>query len=359
MKKMVFSFLALTLLLLAALGGYALREMGAKPSAEEIKNFEKLPYFKDGEFQSPQKLVYDFDNIRNGPAGFLRFLSRSPFAPDGELPLVSLNRKSFGEPAEDWAFYWLGHSSALLELGRKRILFDPVFGNAAPIPLAVPRYGKAPIERDELPKIDYVVITHNHYDHLERKTVQALKNAHFVVPLGVGAALRGWGIDKDKISELGWGNAFVDDGISISAETAVHYSNRGLGDRNKTLWNSYVVEGAGKKIYWAGDTGYGTHFAEIGKKYGSFDLAAIEIDGWNTGWPNTHLFPKEVVKAADELNVQKIIPLHWAVFDLALHPWHESIDMVLEEARKTGLVVLTPKMGEKIIPDKTRTTTWW
>ncbi len=359
MKKMLLSVIVVLLVGIAAAAVYAVREMGAKPSAEEVENFAKLPYFKDGEFQSPEKLVYDFDNVRNGPAGFLRFLSRSPFAPDRELPTTFLTKESFAEKPADFALYWLGHASVLTELAGRRILFDPVFGNAAPIPFAVPRYGKAPVEAKDLPPIDYVVITHNHYDHLERKTVLALKDAHFIVPLGVVAALRGWGVDAGHITELGWGDDFAAGGIKIVAETAVHYSGRGLGDRNKTLWNSYIIEGAGKKIYWVGDSGYGSHFAEIGQKYGPFDLVTIEIDGWNTGWPNTHLFPDEAVKAAGDLKAKQILPLHWAVFDLALHPWHESIDMVLEKAQKTGLDVLTPKIGDKIVPGKTRTEKWW
>lgn len=190
--KVLLKMFIVLVIILAALFAYALREIGRSPSREEIKEYEKLPYFKNGEFQSPQKMVYDFKNVRNGPASITRFLTQSPFAPNKKLPQVKLTQKSFSNTPENYAFYWLGHSSAILELDGKRIIFDPVFGNAAPIPFMVPRYNPAPITRNELPKIDYVIITHNHYDHLERKTVQALKNAHFIVPLGVGAALRGW-----------------------------------------------------------------------------------------------------------------------------------------------------------------------
>lgn len=340
-------------------GGLVLREIGQSPSADELKKYESLPYFQNGEFQSPQKLVYDFDNVRNGPAGWLRFAKRSPFAPKQELPMKTLSASDFSQPASDFALYWLGHSTGMLELSGNRILFDPVFGNAAPISLMVPRYGSAPIKAKDLPHIDLVVITHNHYDHLERKTIQQLKNSHFVVPLGVGAALRGWGIKDKNITELGWGDEFDQNGIKIVAEPAVHYSSRGLGDRNKTLWNSYVVQSSDKNIYWSGDSGYGVHFEQIGKKYGNFDFAAVEIDGWNTGWPNTHMFPKEVIKAATELQAKQLLPLHWAVFDLALHPWHESIDMLLEENKNTGIKILTPMMGEKIDDQNLPTVQWW
>lgn len=356
-KVMLYIFL-IAIIIVGSLAAYAWREMGASPSPEELRTYEKLHYFKNGQFQSPQQMVYDFNNVRNGPAGFARFLTQSQFAPRIELPKISLKRDSFGEPAAEFAFYWLGHSSAIMETAGKRLLFDPVFGNAAPLPFGVPRFGNAPLDRKELPPVDYVIITHNHYDHLERKTVQVLKESHFIVPLGVGAALRGWGVPAEKISELGWGDSFDADGLKITAETGVHYSGRSLKDRNKTLWASYVIQTAGKKIFWSGDSGYGSHFAEIGQKYGPFDLAAIEIDGWNTGWPNTHLFPSEAVQAARDLQTKRFIPLHWAVFDLALHPWHESIDMLLDEAQGTELIIQTPKLGERI-DFNSETSRWW
>lgn len=356
-KTILYSLIII--LILAGIGAvFIFNEFGGNPTEEEYKKYENLPYFKNGEFQSPQKLVYDFNNVRNGPAGFARFLQKSVFAPKGHLAKTELTRESFSEKPSDFAVYWLGHSSAIMEIGGKRIIFDPVFGNAAPIPFAVPRYDKAPIERSNLPRIDYIIITHNHYDHLEKKTVQQMKEGHFIVPLGVGATLRSWGVTDDRITELGWNDIFETNGLKITAEEGVHYTNRSPWNRNKTLWNSYILESADKKIFWAGDTGYGKHFARIGQENGPFDFAALEIDGWNTGWVNTHMFPKEVVQAAQDLNVKNILPIHWAVFDLALHPWHESIDMVLEEAEGKNLNIMTPKMGDKIDLNS-QTTHWW
>ncbi len=359
MKRMIAVVCVLILAFVAGLALYARREMGKMPSEAELKTYEKLPYFKDGEFQSPQKLVYDFDNVRNGPANWARFLMKSPFAPEKPLPRIELKSKDFADKPGEFVLYWLGHSSAIIELDGKRLLFDPVFGNAAPLPLAVPRYGKAPLSREDLLAIDYVVITHNHYDHLERRTVQALKLSRFIVPLGVGAALRGWGVPDENIRELGWNDTFDKEGLRVIAMPAVHYSGRGLGDRNKTLWNSYILQSGGKSIYWVGDTGYGSHFKTIGDKYGPFDLATVEIDGWNTGWPNTHMFPEEAAKAMQELKAKNVVPVHWAVFDLALHPWHESIDMFAEALKGSGIGLLTPLMGQKIIPGESKTEKWW
>ena len=345
---------------LAIIGGfYVKREIGQSPSAAELKAYEKLAYFQDGSFQSPQKMIYDFNNVRNGPASWLRFAHRSPFAPKQDLPYIPLSPSIFQPQASAFALYWLGHSTALLELNGRRILFDPVFGNAAPIPFMVPRYNRSHIQLNDLPPIDFVIITHNHYDHLERQSIQALQSSHFIVPLGVGAALRGWGIKPENITELGWQDSFTDSQFTLIAETAVHYSGRGLGDRNKTLWNSYIIKSPQYKIFWSGDSGYGSHFQTIGKQYGPFDLAAIEIDGWNTGWPNTHMFPHEAIKASQELKASRFLPIHWGVFDLALHPWHESIDMLLEQNQNSNLTILTPLMGEKIDQSHQPTQPWW
>lgn len=360
--KRVLKFILKTLILIIAIisiaGIFVWNEFGANPSKEEEKSYTKLSYYKDGQFQSPKKLARNPKNVRNGPSGFARFLSKSPFAPKDKLPKIMLNKDSFANTPEDFALYWLGHSAAILELDGKRMIFDPVLENAAPIPFAVPRYDEAPINRENLPAIDYIVITHNHYDHLERKTVQFIKDGHFIVPLGLKTLLKGWGVDETRITELGWGDSFEENGFKITAEEGVHYSNRSPFNRNKTLWNSYIIKSPSKNIFWCGDTGYGEHFVRIGEEYGPFDFAALEIDGWNTGWPNTHMFPSEVIQAAKEVGVKNILPIHWAVFDLALHPWHESIDMILEEAQGTDINVLTPQMGEKIDLES-ETSYWW
>jgi L-ascorbate metabolism protein UlaG (beta-lactamase superfamily) len=357
--KMLTYVLSTLLLLIGLIVWHIWNNFGKNPSPQEQEKYAKLPYYKNGQFQSPEPLYYDLNNIRNGEVGFIHMLIKSKFAPNHKLPKVMLDRSSFPKIPEDYALYWLGHSTVILELNGKRLLFDPVFDHAAPIPLALLRYDEAPIKRRDLPIVDYVVITHNHYDHLEKKTVQAIKEGHFIVPLGIGAALRGWGIDKDRIIELGWDEVFEKDGLTIIATEGIHYSHRSPWNRNKTLWNSYIVRATGKSIFLSGDTGYGSHLARISTKYGPFDMVALEIDGWNTGWPNNHMFPHEVVQAAQELGTKNILPIHWAVFDLALHPWHESIDMVLEEAQGKGLNIMTPQMGERIVPGITPTEHWW
>jgi L-ascorbate metabolism protein UlaG (beta-lactamase superfamily) len=279
--KVILTILLLTVLVAFMVYFYIMGEFEEAPSAEEEAVYARLDYYRDGRFRSPREIVFDFDKV--GRSSVWRFFTRSPNAPDKPLPKVALDGSSFPAQPADYALYWLGHSAAVLELGGKRLLFDPVLDNAAPLPFIVRRYDEAPIRRKDLPDADYIVITHNHYDHLEKKTVRSLRKGRFIVPLGVGAALRGWGIGADRITELGWGEKFEEDGLEITAVEGVHFSGRSFFDRNKTLWASYIVRAGGKNIFWSGDTGYGEHFARFGREYGPFDLAVIEIDGWNAG----------------------------------------------------------------------------
>ncbi|MDR0826750.1 MAG: MBL fold metallo-hydrolase [Desulfovibrio sp.] len=282
--------------------------------------------------------------------------------PKFTLPVNKLTHTSFPEIPSKFAACWLGHSTLIIELDGKRLLVDPVFGNAAPVPGIVRRYEESPLKREDLPCIDYVLITHDHYDHLEYPTIKFLREkreTHFIVPLGVDSHLLEWGIPPARIHPLGWGKTYTG-GLDVTSEPTVHFSGRTFGSRNSTLWTSYVIRGKSQRIYISGDTGYGPHFSESGEKHGPFDAAFIEIDGWNPGWPKTHLFPKEVIKACRQLKAQALIPVHWGVFDLALHPWDESITILADLAAQTENINLqTPLLGEIFVPGETSTRKWW
>jgi L-ascorbate metabolism protein UlaG (beta-lactamase superfamily) len=352
--------------LLGLSGCHLLQTIGAASDAAALARYEKLPYFKDGHFQSPEETPYYPDRITggSGPSGWSRFILPNQNAPRTPLPQVALDAASFAPPTADssaLAAYWLGHSSLIIELEGKRLLVDPVFGNAAPLPGIVRRFVDAPIKRDDLPPLDYVLITHDHYDHLEYAAMRALRTreTRFIVPLGVGAHLRKWGIAAERIHEMGWGNVFTQDGLDIASERAIHFSGRTFGRRNTTLWTSYVLKGQQRRVFISGDGGYGEHFREIGAKHGPFDLAFIEIDGWNPGWPKTHLFPQEVIQAHRDLGARALVPVHWGVFDLALHPWDESIRMIADLSDQAGgIKLLTPLMGERLTPESA-TKRWW
>ncbi|HBO38327.1 MAG TPA: multidrug transporter, partial [Pasteurellaceae bacterium] len=284
----------------------------------------------------------------------------SPNAPKKPLPSIPLSREDFAEP-DAYAYYWLGHASAILELNHQRILIDPVFGNASPIPFTVPRYQPAPLAVKQLPPIDVVLITHDHYDHLEADAIRYLANnaAHFITPLGVGARLQSWGVAAEKITELGWTETVVRNGVTYTAERSNHYSSRWFNDRNKTLWAAYILEGAGKRLFWSCDGGYDERFTEFGKKYNGFDVAFVEIDAGNAGWPYTHMFPEQAVQAVYDLQAKLFVPIHWGVFDLGVHPWDESIKKVVTLSNEKKIPLVAPKLGEKYLFDRTDMPHWW
>lgn len=353
-----YSLYTLTALVIAAAaaGCQVYRNIGALP---DEARFAQLDYYRDGRFHNLYDELVFYPGQASGEGGWLRHHAYTPAA---RLPMVALDQNSFRQ-AEDFAYYWLGHGSAILELGGKRLIIDPVLDNAAPLnlPFIVPRFQAAPIARNALPAADIVLITHDHYDHLEAATIRHLADnvAHFVTPLGVGARLQSWGVAAEKITELGWGEAADIDGLTLHAETALHYSSRWRNDRDKTLWASFVIEGAGKRLFWSGDSGYGQHFADIGAKHRRFDLAFIEIDAANPGWPNTHMFPEQAVQAALDLNAERMLPIHWGVFSLGRNHWNDSIKRAHQSAAEKNLPLDVPKMGEKYQPPHFQNDHWW
>ncbi|MFC6999947.1 MBL fold metallo-hydrolase [Rufibacter roseus] len=334
-----------------------------KSEDQRKDEYSKLSYYSSekDEFVSPKEIVYYSEQVTGGKSGFWRFFKKSPNAPEFELPKQIITKKDFPETPSSYAAYWLGHSTAIIELDGYRILMDPVFENAGPLPIIARRMSAPPLLREELPDIDIVIITHDHYDHLETETIKYLadKNIQFIVPLAIGARLKGWGVPENKITELAWDQSVNHGSLRITACPGVHYSGRSYNDKNKTLWASYVIKGEKRNLFWSGDTGYSEHFKEIGRKYGPFDLTFMEIDAWNNGWPNTHLFPEQVIKACQDIETELLFPIHYSTFDLALHTWDESINKVSDLASQNNIKIVTPIMGQKVIPGETSTTKWW
>ena len=284
-KGALWAFIIL-LILAGGLAYYVNKQIGDIDSLEERNaKYAGLSYYSSetGEFISPEKLPFYPEQTTGGDPGFVRFLKTSPYAPEQPLPKNKLSKNDFSEPPSDFATYWFGHSTVVLELDGKRILFDPVFKNAGPLPIITKRYDESPLQRDELPEIDLVILTHDHYDHLEMATIKFLadKDLRFIAPLGVGARLEGWGVPSNKITELGWEQETIYDALKITALPGIHYSGRSNSDRNQTLWASYAIKGNDKNIFNSGDTGYGKHLKEIGEKYGPFDMASMAKDGRN------------------------------------------------------------------------------
>ncbi|MDR1462612.1 MAG: MBL fold metallo-hydrolase, partial [Azoarcus sp.] len=264
--------------LAVATGCHLLQTIGEMPSEAETAAYENLPYYRDGQFQSPEPLIYPGRSANGVPSNWPRFawrvikraLTSNPNAPGAPLPVAALDKASFAAEPAGLAAYWLGHSSLIVELEGKRLLVDPVFGNAAPFPGIIGRFSAAPLERDQLPPLDYVLLTHDHYDHLEYATMRALRdwNVQFVVPYGVGAHLRKWGIASERIHETGWGEAYSVDGLTFASERTIHFSGRTFEGRNKSLWTSWSLKGRQFRVFISGDSGYGEHFRDIGAKHG-------------------------------------------------------------------------------------------
>jgi L-ascorbate metabolism protein UlaG (beta-lactamase superfamily) len=245
---------------------------------------------------------------------------------------------------------WFGHSASLIRIQGKTLLLDPMLGKAAsPLPFAGPkRFSQPPISPEALPHIDAVLISHDHYDHLDYPTIKKLcgKTTKFFVPLGVAAHLRTWGVKETQIVELDWWNETTFEGLTFTCTPARHFSGRSLNDRFKTLWCSWVIQARDTKLYFSGDTGYGPHFKQIGKKYGPFDLTMLECGQYDKRWPNIHMQPEQTFAAHQDLRGKRLLPLHWGAFVLALHPWADSVERIQKAAAPSKTEVMTPKIGE-------------
>ncbi|HLM74970.1 MAG TPA: MBL fold metallo-hydrolase, partial [Polyangiaceae bacterium] len=247
---------------------------------------------------------------------------------------------------------WFGHSSMLVEIDGHRVLTDPLWSErASPLSWIGPRrFYAPPAPLDELPAVHAVVISHDHYDHLDRETISAMKgwDTIFVAPLGVGAHLAGWGVPEDRIVELDWwGRTKVGD-LEIVCTPARHASGRTLTDKDATLWAGYALVGPKHRAYYSGDTGLFPALREIGERLGPFDVTMIESGAYGSAWPDWHLGPEQAVTAHQMVKGRVMLPVHWGLFNLAFHGWTEPVERVLAAAEKTGVTVVVPKPGESI-----------
>lgn len=297
----------------------------------------------------------------NGPNNFISNKKNRPVDEIKTLkPELLENNKD-----DEFSVTWLGHSTIFLQLNGKNILIDPMFSTySSPLQIVGPkRFTKPPIDIESLPNIDYVLITHDHYDHLDYDSIMSLKGktTKFIVPLGVDKHLLRWGIDENKIVDMAWWEEYVDGDLMIACTPAQHYSNRSINDRNFTLWASYVLKGKYFSIYDSGDSGFGPHFEEIHDKYGDFDLALIEDGQYDTNWANIHMKPEESVNAGIILNAKVIMPIHWGAFSLANHPWDDSVIRFKEEAKVKGIKSVTPEIGKTLTNEtyETYESSWW
>ena len=259
-------------------------------------------------------------------------------------------------------FVWLGHSTLLMKINSVVIMTDPVFNRASPVPvIGSPFAVQNLISIDDLPAVDAVIISHDHYDHLDYQAIKVLLKRvdHFFVPLGVKAHLERWGVASTNISELDWYESEVYRGVRLTLAPARHFSGRGLWDRNSTLWGSWIISSQTLNVYFSGDSGYSDTFKTIGQRYGPFDIAFLENGAYNLDWAQIHMMPEEVVQASIDLNARVLFPIHWSKFDLALHPWDEPAIRLTKEARNRAVAVATPLIGETFDVNNYPETQWW
>ncbi|WP_286263756.1 MBL fold metallo-hydrolase [Thalassotalea atypica] len=286
--------------------------------------------------------------------------------PVSEIPLAPLTAEQLQQLPEEQDFVIrLGHSSMLMKLAGKFWLIDPVFSDrASPFSFAGPkRFHQSPIALDSLPEIEGVIISHDHYDHLDEASIKYLsdKAKHFVVPLAVDKYLKKWQVNKNHIHALDWWQSIDIAGVRITATPTQHFSGRGLFDKNETLWASYVIESARSKIYFSGDSGYFDGFKEIGERLGPFDLTMIETGAYDKDWSTIHMTPEESLQAHIDLKGRQMMPVHNGTFDLAFHSWYEPLERIHKLAQASEISLLTPIMGQAISArsEKNETTTWW
>ncbi|MBE7123207.1 MBL fold metallo-hydrolase [Bacillus cereus] len=277
------------------------------------------------------------------------FKMKTKLRPIKNLPIVLSNKDT--ESLE--SVTWFGHSASLLKIEGKKLLLDPMFGDASsPFPVFnSKRYsGAFSFEREDLQEIDAIIISHNHYDHLNYKSIMQLKDRakHFYVPNGVAQYLIKWGVSPSKISEHNWWDEITFDNIKLVCAPARHFSGRSMTDRDCSLWCSWLILGQETKVFFSGDSGYAPHFKEIGDKYGPFDLTLMECGQYDTRWSAIHMLPEETVQAHIDVKGELLLPIHWGAFTLALHEWSDPIERVTKEANRLGVKITTPQIGESI-----------
>ncbi|MCL4135029.1 UNVERIFIED_CONTAM: hypothetical protein GTU68_005475 [Idotea baltica] len=278
--------------------------------------------------------------------------------PNAPLPSIAFDKTNF----DNGDFVWFGHSTLLFRSEQTNILVDPVFNRASPIPIGGKPF-KLQIEQniDALPSIDVVLISHDHYDHLDHLAIGELASSTklFLVPLGIQAHLLRWGVPKEKILEFDWFEAHSVGGITFTFTPSRHFSGRGITNRFSTLWGSWVVKSNSLSVFLSGDSGYTSDFKVIGEQYGPFDIAFVENGAYDKQWSQIHMMPEQSVQAALDLHAKLFFPIHWGKFDLAKHRWAEPIERTLVEAEKQNIPVVAPIIGQVFQLDSPPFTSWW
>ena len=361
----MFIIIGLALLLTAATLIYMrLPKFGGTPTGERLERMKNSPHYRDGKFHNLEFTPDLTEGYTMRGILYEQFFKHFPRRrPEDSIPSVKTDLRRL--PADRDILVWFGHSSYFMQVEGKRFLVDPVFsGNASPLPGTNTSFKGSDIySAGDMPDIDYLLITHDHYDHLDYETVIALKDRvkKVICGLGVGAHLERWGFPPSAIIEADWYETVpLETGISLHAAPTRHFSGRNF-KRNTTLWVSFILETPSLKLYLGGDSGYGRHFAEIGTKYGPFDLAILDNGQYNVAWQAIHMLPEEVLQAAEDLHAKRLLPVHSSKFMLAQHPWDEPLRKITELNRQVNIPLVSPQIGQPVDLDNDtqQFTAWW
>jgi L-ascorbate metabolism protein UlaG (beta-lactamase superfamily) len=350
---------------------------GAKPTAARLTRCQRSLNWRDGAFDNPVPTVKTLP----GTMGWTlrhQLLGKEQREPPAPLPIVRPDPTAHARPpASGLRATWLGHSTVLLEIDGLTILTDPVWAErASPFRWAGPRrFHPPPLALAMLPAIDVVLLSHDHYDHLDMDAIRSLashahqRNARFVAPLGLGAHLERWGVDEARIVELDWWDSAgiptaSGDVLSITATPARHFSGRGIRDTfgrgNPTLWASFAIATAKHRVFFSGDTGQWDGFTRVGEELGPFDLAMVKIGAYGPTWPDIHLDPEQAVHVTRHVKARVLLPIHWGTFNLAFHAWDEPAERVVVAAREAGVTLAMPRPGESFEPaSPPAVQEWW
>ncbi|MFI6158052.1 MBL fold metallo-hydrolase [Kitasatospora sp. NPDC051170] len=357
--------------LAAGLGAaaWSLRDLpaafGRRPDAEHEDRVRESPQFRDGVFHNAPSTLARASEAPGFDAGTARrmMFERGGRVPAHPVPTVRPAPED-GPVGEGVRITWYGHASALVELEGFRVLLDPIWSDrCSPAAHVGPkRLHPVPVELEELPPVDAVLISHDHYDHLDMATVKRLvrsQSAPFAVPLGIGGHLRRWGVPEHRIIELDWDETCTLGDLVLTLTSAHHFSGRGL-TRNTTLWGSWVIAGPTRRVFYTGDSGYFEGYARIGEQHGPFDASLVQIGAYDAAWADIHMTPEDAVLAHRDLRGGLLVPVHWCTFNLGLHPWAEPVERLLKEAKAQAVPLTVPRPGERVdVDNPPELDGWW
>jgi L-ascorbate metabolism protein UlaG (beta-lactamase superfamily) len=334
-----------------------------KRAGLRLERINASPQAHEGRFRNIANVAPDLKGL--APPLAAEFMFRGARrAPQGPLPVHDPREAWAKTPDTQLRITWLGHSTLYIEVDGIRILTDPVFGErASPVNFMGPkRFHPVPVPTSALPDVDVLLLSHNHYDHLCRQSIEELAQhpKHLVTALGVATHLESYGVPPERIHELDWYEQANLPGVRFTATPAQHFSGRGLGDRNATLWASWVIETERHKLFFSGDTGLFPELTDIGNKYGPFDLTMLEIGAYHPAWGTIHLGPDNAMLAHEMLRGSLLLPIHWSTFDLALHAWDEPAEKLYQLAQTRGTRLLLPQLGRPIETSRqSEPEPWW